>query len=83
MKEFEVRFDIKFLNSFKKLDKNYQERTQKLINKIILNPRIGKPMKNVRKGTRELYLKPFRISYELNEQKLIIIFLEIYYKNKQ
>lgn len=35
----------------------------KKIAKVIKNPKIGKPMRNVRKGTREVRVKPFRLSY--------------------
>jgi len=55
----------------------------KQIEKIIKNPEIGKPMRYNRKNTRELYLKPFRISYTFYKNELIILFLNIYHKKSQ
>ena len=55
----------------------------KQIQKIINNPEIGKPMRNVRKGTKELYLKPFRLSYTYLKQEDKIILLDFYHKKKQ
>ena len=73
----------KFKKSFNNLDKSYRERVEKLIRKIVGNPEIGKPMRNARKGTRELYLKPFRLSYCYVGDEGVIILLYIYHKKKQ
>ncbi|MBL7055688.1 type II toxin-antitoxin system RelE/ParE family toxin [Candidatus Woesearchaeota archaeon] len=62
-------------------DKKLKIKIFKQIKKVVENPSIGKPMKNVRKGTRELYIKPFRISYAYTENT--ITFLEFYHKDKQ
>lgn len=72
-----------FLNKLKKLDKSYFERVEKLIIKIIRNPEIGKPMRFSRKGTREVYISPFRLSYTYDEFNDILYFLDIYHKKKQ
>ncbi len=40
-------------------------------------------MRNIRKGTRELYVKPFRLSYLYDEEKNLIIFLSFYHKDNQ
>ena len=66
-----------------KLDNSYLIRLQKLVIKIIQNPEIGKPMQYERKGTRELYLTPFRISYAYDSSSDILTFLDIYHKKKQ
>ena len=60
-----------------------KEKIIKQFSKIKENPEIGKPMKNVRKGTREVYISPFRLSYAYikNEDKLI--FLDLYHKDQQ
>jgi len=50
---------------------------------IIKNPQIGKPMSYTRKGTRESYLGPFRLSYRYYQDKDTIEFLEIYHKDEQ
>ncbi|HJX50946.1 MAG TPA: type II toxin-antitoxin system RelE/ParE family toxin [Candidatus Nanoarchaeia archaeon] len=76
-------YDPNFSKIFSKLDSNYKERLMKLIVKIINNPEIGKPMRNVRKGTKELYLKPFRLSYTYLKQEDKIILLDFYHKKKQ
>jgi len=74
-------------NFFKKIkkikDNSLKEQVKKQINKIIENPKVGKPMRHGRKGTRELYIKPFRLSYAYLENKNKIIFLDLYHKKKQ
>lgn len=49
--------------------------------KIVANPEIGKPMRNKRKGTRELYINPFRLAYLYENDE--ITFLELYHKDEQ
>ncbi|PLW79889.1 hypothetical protein C0585_05270 [Candidatus Woesearchaeota archaeon] len=80
--------DVSFENSFKKTfskinDELLKLKIKKQIKKIVKTPNIGKPMRNVRKGTREVYVSPFRISYIFLDVKKEIIFLEIYHKDKQ
>jgi len=73
-----------FLNKISKIkDNSVKEQIKKKIKKIIESPDIGKPMRYVRKGTREIYLGSFRLSYSylVNEGKLI--FLNLYHKNAQ
>jgi len=73
-----------FEKSFKKI-KNQSLKTQvkKQIAKIINNPEIGKPMMHSRKGTRELYVAPFRLSYAYINAENKIIFLSLYHKDEQ
>ena len=61
------------------------QKTNILLNetKIKNNPEIGKPMKHNRKGTREVYLPPFRLSYAYNKTSDIIIILDFYHKDAQ
>ena len=40
-------------------------------------------MRNIRKGTRELYIKQFRLSYLYIKNKDKIILLDFYHKKKQ
>lgn len=40
-------------------------------------------MRNIRKGTRELYLSPWRLSYYYDEENDYVLFLAIYHKKKQ
>jgi len=46
-----------------------KKRIKKQIQKIMSNPEIGKPMRYTRKGTRELYIPPYRLSYILQRRK--------------
>ena len=73
----------KFRRSFEKLDKEYRLRAEKLIKKIIENPETGKPMMYTRKGTREAYMQPFRISYAYNKDEEKLYLLDIYHKDEQ
>ena len=73
----------KFIQQVKKIDRSYLERIQKIITKIINNLEIGKPMRYNRKGTRELYLTPLRISYMYDSKTDVLYFLDIYHKNQQ
>ena len=79
----EIRIDKKFASIFSKLDNFMKERVMRQIKKISGNPEVGKPMRNVRKGTRELYVSPFRLSYEYLKERGIIYILDLYHKKKQ
>ena len=77
-------FDDKFRETFSKIkDIHLKKKIIKQIQKIKENPEVGKPMKYDRKGSRELYISPFRLSYVCiaSEQKVII--LDLYHKDKQ
>ncbi len=74
----------KFKKIVSKLDRHDLERVQKLVQKIIANPAIGKPMRYDRRGgTREVYFKPFRISYEYDQHTDSLTFLDLYHKREQ
>jgi mRNA-degrading endonuclease RelE of RelBE toxin-antitoxin system len=78
-----VNFDDKFKEIFSKIkDNNLKEKIIKQIEKIKNNPEIGKPMMYDRKGTRELYIKPFRLSYSYIKHDRVII-LTLYHKDEQ
>jgi len=80
----EIRFDKKFKIIFSKLkDELLKLKIIRQIKKISENPEVGKPMRNVRKGTRELYIKPFRLSYEYIQEQNLIYILDLYHKKKQ
>ena len=73
-----------FENKINKIkDNSTKEQIKKQILKIIENPEIGKPMRYTRKGTRELYIKPFRLSYAYIKKENKIILLDLYHKKKQ
>lgn len=73
----------RFIQQVKKIDRSYIERIQKLITKIINDPEIGKPMRFDRKGTREVYVSPFRLAYIYDKEQEILYLLEIYHKDEQ
>ena len=66
----EVIFDEHFQRAIQKIkDQEFQKSIKNKIQKIIVNPEIGKPMRNIRKGTREIYIGggSLRLSYERKE----------------
>jgi mRNA-degrading endonuclease RelE of RelBE toxin-antitoxin system len=64
-------------------DQEVKKSVKNKIKKIIENPEIGKPMRNVRKGTREVYSGSFRLSYEYSKERNLIEFLDFYHKDEQ
>jgi mRNA-degrading endonuclease RelE of RelBE toxin-antitoxin system len=78
----EVIFDPLFEKNFKKIkDKVLKKKIIKQISKIKDNPEIGKPMRYNRKGTRELYISPLRLSYKIDGNILYV--LALYHKDEQ
>jgi addiction module RelE/StbE family toxin len=79
-----VYYESRFKKGFKKINNSSnKEKIKKQIRKIIESPESGKPMRYQRKGTRELYVQPYRISYAFLEEENKIVFLDLYHKNKQ
>ena len=79
-----VIFDKNFKELFLKIkDNSLKQKIIKQIEKIKVNPEVGKPMRNVRKGTRELYVKPFRLSYEYIKDRDVVYILDLYHKDEQ
>lgn len=79
-----VDFDDRFKTIFSKIKDNLlKTKIRKQIDKIIQNPEVGKPMRNVRKGTKELYIKPFRLSYVYLKSEDKIVILDLYHKKRQ
>ena len=60
-----------------------KQRIKQQIQKIVEDPEIGKPMRFGRKGTRELYISPFRLSYMYEKEMNRIVLLAIYHKDEQ
>ncbi|MBU2562517.1 MAG: type II toxin-antitoxin system RelE/ParE family toxin [Nanoarchaeota archaeon] len=80
----EVEFTKEFRFIFSKIkDALLKQKIINQIKKIKNNPSVGKPMKNVRKGTRELHVKPFRLSYIYYVDKDLVCLLDLYHKKKQ
>ena len=79
-----VAFDNSFQKLFSKIkDKTTKEKILKQIAKIRENPEIGKPMMYGRKGTRELYVLPYRLSYNYLKEEDKVILLDLYHKDEQ
>lgn len=58
-----VKFDPHFQKLFSKIkDPPLKEKIIKQIAKLKETPEMGKPTQYTRKGTRELYIAPFRLS---------------------
>jgi len=81
-----VKFDENFQRTISKIkDQEMQKSIKNKIRKIVENPEIGKPMRNVRKGTREVYVggSSFRLSYAYYPEKDLLEFLDFYHKDEQ
>ena len=79
-----VSYGASFEKSIKKIkDDSLKSKIKKQIEKIINSPEIGKPMRFSRKGTREVYVAPFRLSYYYIEKEQKIVLLDLYHKDRQ
>jgi len=64
----------KFERQFRKIkDGIVRERILKNLNKLIILPEAGKPLRHDRKGCRRLVIKPFRIIYKIEKDIIKII----------
>ncbi|MDO8741477.1 MAG: type II toxin-antitoxin system RelE/ParE family toxin [Candidatus Woesearchaeota archaeon] len=73
-----------FKEIFSKIkDRSLKERIIKQFSKIRENPEVGKPMKYDRKGTREVYIHPFRLSYLYIKEENKVLFFDLYHKDEQ
>ncbi len=79
-----VIFDPVFEKRVRRIrDSALKTKVKKQISKLVGNPELGKPMRYSRKGTREVYVPPFRLSYHYDEQQDEITFLDLYHKDEQ
>ena len=78
--ENQPRFEKQLL---KIRDAALKEKVKKQVRKVISDPEIGRPMRNARKGTREVYVGPFRISYVHREEEDRLVFLDLYHEDEQ
>ncbi|MEK6809747.1 MAG: type II toxin-antitoxin system RelE/ParE family toxin [Nanoarchaeota archaeon] len=79
-----IDYSPDFLSIIRKIKNNAdKEKIRKHIKKIIENPEIGKPMRHARKGTREVYIGSFRLSYAYIKEENKLIFLDLYHKDEQ
>ncbi len=66
-----------------KCDRRSKTQIRKRMRKVLENPLVGKPMRYGRKGTREVYVGSYRLSYLVLDGGLRIIFADIYHKDEQ
>jgi len=67
----------KFETEFRKIkDKGMKDKLKKQIAKIIENPGFGKPLRYSMKGERTIYVKPYRLIYSVEGDKLILLKFE-------
>jgi mRNA-degrading endonuclease RelE of RelBE toxin-antitoxin system len=79
-----IEYKDEFLKRISKIkDACSKEKVKKQVQKIVADPEIGKPMRFSRKGTRELYIPPFRLAYAYLPEEKKLIFLDIYHKDEQ
>jgi len=79
-----VEFDPVFQKLFSKIkDSSLKEKIIKQVMKLKENPLLGKPMRYIRKGTRELYVSPFRLSYLYMKEEDKLLVLDLYHKDEQ
>ena len=79
-----VDYGNHFLKVFEKIkDAALKSRVKKQIEKIVDNPEVGKPMMHSRKGTREVYVSPYRLSYSYLRDEDKVLFLDLYHKDVQ
>lgn len=76
----ELKFIIhsdKFKEDVKKIkDKGLKIKLEKQIDKIFGNPNFGKPLRYNLKGERTIYVKPYRLLYRIEGDKLILLRFE-------
>ncbi len=79
-----VDYDDVFEKKMSKIkDPILKLKIKKHIGKIIEYPEIGKPMQYERKGTREVYVPPFCLSYAYSKEEDLVIVLDLYHKDEQ
>ncbi|USN45630.1 MAG: type II toxin-antitoxin system RelE/ParE family toxin [Candidatus Woesearchaeota archaeon] len=78
----ELGFSRNFKNQFGKIkNKQFKQAINKQLRKIELHPEIGKPLTGFRKGTREVYVSPHRLSYLYENNRVLM--LDVYHKDEQ
>lgn len=78
-----VQTSDKFERIIDKIDNALKLQIDKVLDRIIANPEVGKPMRYERKGTRELYIGSYRLVYAFDKTTDTIFFLDFYHKDEQ
>ena len=76
----EIRFIVpteKFEKDVRKIkDKLLKEKLEKQITKLTKNPDVGKPLRHDLRGESTIYVKPYRLIYKVEGDKLILLRFE-------
>jgi len=73
----EIIWTQKFEQDFKKIkDRATQDKLEKQIMKIRFNPKLGKPLRYDLKGELAIHVKPYRLLYRVEGNKLILLRFE-------
>jgi len=73
----EIIWTQKFEQEFKKIrDRATQDKLEKQIRKVYENPNFGRPLRYDLKGERSVYVKPYRLIYKVEGDKLILLRFE-------
>lgn len=73
----EVIWAQKFERDFKKIkDDLTKSKIKKQIQKILQNPKVGKPLRHELKGEWAVYVKPYRLVYAVVSDKLFLLRFE-------
>ena len=79
-----IDYKKKVLKTISKIkNEAIKEKVKKQIEKILENPEIGKPMRYNRRGTREVYIVPYRLAYAYIPSENKVVFIDIYHKDEQ
>lgn len=69
----QIEYTDEFKKSIKKIrDKGLQVKIKKIVEKIIENPDVGKPLQYELAGMRSVRIPPFRILYEYTDDHLTL-----------
>ena len=69
----DVIYTEKFEKEVKKLDSSIKLKIIKQIEKIVQEPKIGKPLRYDLKGERTIYVKPYRIIYAFDKDTITFL----------
>jgi len=73
----EIIWTQRFEQEFKKIrDRATQDKLEKQIRKIYENPNFGKPLRYDLNGEWSIYVKPYRLIYKVEGDKLILLKFE-------
>jgi mRNA interferase RelE/StbE len=74
---YNIEFDKRAADFFKKLDKSLQERIGKKIELLKDNPHLGAPLVGNFSGLWKLRIGDYRIIYKIKNEQLIILIFDI------